>query len=160
MARSSEDGAELVSFFYKNLQFASSHDLTVNQHLEPKNCFVRFLHHDTDLRNPLCFRPGPTGSAIICGHRSPGSKQLFTQDLRIRPIRQRTVKPDNSHCESFCPISKFLWRRHQVSQITKLPDYQITKYLMRAPAAAPRSLPFQTDRAFLPGDLRTPDGTS
>jgi hypothetical protein len=104
MARCREDRTEFVSFFDESLRFANWNYVAVNQHFEPKQRFVSFLQDNADLRNPFCLGPRSTCGTIIRRYPSSRPEELFTQDLRVSPIRQLAIKSDNSHRKGFCPV--------------------------------------------------------
>ena len=70
---------------------------------------------------------GAAGRPIVGSHPSPASQQLLSQNLRVGSVWQRPIHPHNTHRKTLCPVTKlFLLRKHGF-QITKLPDYKITK---------------------------------
>jgi hypothetical protein len=126
VTRGCENGAQFVPFLNQWLQLAGGYDLAINQHIKPKHALVRLFHYDTNLSDPFCFRPRSTSSPIVCRHCRAASKQLFTQNLRVRPQRQRTVQANNSDRKRLGALAKLLRRNHQGLENYKLPDYQIT----------------------------------
>jgi len=108
VARRRENSTQLTSLLQNILTPLTANDVAIRKHFQPKYRFIRFFHHQTDLRKPFCPRTPSTSRSIVCRNRSAAAQQLFADYLRVGGVWQWSIQLHDSNRESLRSIAQFL----------------------------------------------------
>src|SRR6185369_6273576 len=86
----SEDSEQLPCFLAQSSNTIRRDGSGFGQQFEPKNGLVRLFDDDSQFRNELSMRSRALRSPTVSGNRGRGTEQLFSDDLGVRAIGQRS----------------------------------------------------------------------